>query len=272
METTAEQYWTHRYQQDQTGWDVGSITTPLKTYIEQITDKNLRILIPGAGNAYEAEFLHKKGFKNVHILDISNFPLENFKNRNPTFPKAHIHHQNFFKHKGSYDLVLEQTFFCSFEPDQMTRVKYATKMASLLVPKGKLVGLLMDSSKMEDNEFRPFGATKADYRTYLKPYFDIIVLEECHNSIASRKENELFGIFQKKAITKTQKNNPLHGITLKTIVTELVERYGWEELGKRVQINSFVTNPSVNSSLKFLRRTPWAREKVEQLYIYTFKK
>ncbi|WP_432413083.1 VF530 family DNA-binding protein [Rasiella sp. SM2506] len=79
-------------------------------------------------------------------------------------------------------------------------------------------------------------------------------------------------MFQKKSAPKTQQNNPLHGITLKTILNELVDTYGWEELGDRVRINSFVTNPSINSSLTFLRRTPWAREKVEQLYLYTFKK
>jgi uncharacterized protein (DUF2132 family) len=67
----------------------------------------------------------------------------------------------------------------------------------------------------------------------------------------------------------TQPNNPLHGITLKTIVEELVEFYGWQELNSRIQINCFYENPSINSSLKFLRKTPWARSKVEELYIST---
>ncbi len=62
------------------------------------------------------------------------------------------------------------------------------------------------------------------------------------------------------------KNNPLHGINLKQIVNELVEHYGWEELGQHINIRCFTMNPSVSSSLKFLRRTPWAREKVEKLY------
>lgn len=61
--------------------------------------------------------------------------------------------------------------------------------------------------------------------------------------------------------------DPLHGITLKTVVTRLVEKYGWEELGQRIRINCFTSDPSINSSLKFLRRTPWAREKVEALYL-----
>lgn len=64
-----------------------------------------------------------------------------------------------------------------------------------------------------------------------------------------------------------QPNNPLHGITLAQILDELVAHYGWDELGERIPINCFRSNPSVKSSLTFLRRTPWAREKVEQLYV-----
>jgi hypothetical protein len=272
MTENNQEYWTKRYEDGDIGWDIGEASSPLISYFDQLENKQLNILIPGAGNSYEAEYLHINGFTNVHILDISELPLKRFKERNPTFPSAHIHHQDFFKHKGTYDLVIEQTFFCSFEPDQMTRVKYTTKMASLLAPKGKLVGVLFENSATKDSELRPYGATEDEYRNYLKPHFDIVTLEECHNSVASRKGNELFGIFQKKEKLKIQKNNPLHGLTLRTILEELVEKYGWEELGDRVRINSFVTNPSINSSLKFLRRTPWAREKVEQLYVYTFKK
>lgn len=66
---------------------------------------------------------------------------------------------------------------------------------------------------------------------------------------------------------KVRKQDPLHGITLKMIVTELEEKYGWEELGRRIKIKCFTNDPSVNSTLKFLRKTPWAREKVEALYL-----
>lgn len=69
-----------------------------------------------------------------------------------------------------------------------------------------------------------------------------------------------------------QPNNPLHGITLELIVTQLVTRYGWDELGERIPIRCFTKNPSVKSSLTFLRRTPWARKKVEELYLSTFAK
>lgn len=64
-----------------------------------------------------------------------------------------------------------------------------------------------------------------------------------------------------------QKNNPLHGKTLETILIELVNYYGWESLGDKIRINCFNSNPSVKSSLQFLRKTPWARQKVEDLYL-----
>ncbi|ALJ00072.1 VF530 family protein [Rufibacter tibetensis] len=67
-----------------------------------------------------------------------------------------------------------------------------------------------------------------------------------------------------------QKNNPLHGKTLEMILVLLVDHYGWEELGDRIRINSFTHNPSIKSSLTFLRKTPWARKKVEDLYVQTF--
>ena len=64
-----------------------------------------------------------------------------------------------------------------------------------------------------------------------------------------------------------QKNNPLHGVKLVDMLDLLVEKYGWEELGRRINIRCFTHDPSIKSSLKFLRKTPWAREKVEQLYL-----
>jgi len=68
-------------------------------------------------------------------------------------------------------------------------------------------------------------------------------------------------------MTTDQPNNSLHGITLEMILTRLVEQYGWEELGRRITIKCFTDDPSLKSSLKFLRRTPWARKKVEELYL-----
>ncbi|WP_041646548.1 VF530 family DNA-binding protein [Aromatoleum aromaticum] len=69
----------------------------------------------------------------------------------------------------------------------------------------------------------------------------------------------------------TQANNPLHGVTLERMLTELVEHYGWDELGQEIPIRCFQHEPSVASSLKFLRRTPWARERVESLYLHVLR-
>ena len=68
-----------------------------------------------------------------------------------------------------------------------------------------------------------------------------------------------------------QARNPLHGVTLEMIVTELVAHFGWEDLGQRIQIRCFTSDPSLGSSLKFLRKTPWAREKVEGLYLFMLR-
>ena len=70
----------------------------------------------------------------------------------------------------------------------------------------------------------------------------------------------------------TQPKNPLHGKTLESIVTELADVYGWDDLGSRINIRCFTQNPSIQSSLAFLRKTPWAREKVESLYLYMLRK
>lgn len=73
-------------------------------------------------------------------------------------------------------------------------------------------------------------------------------------------------------MTSAQANNPLHGITLEAILQQLVEHYGWAELGQQIDIRCFNVDPSIASSLKFLRRTPWARERVESLYVYMLRR
>ncbi len=191
-------FWSNRYVEGRTGWDIGFPSTPLKTYIDQLEDKDLKILIPGAGNAYEAEYLFDKGFKNVFILDISKAPLEAFEKRNPSFPKEQLINENFFSHEEQYDLIFEQTFFCSFPPIKNNRMLYAKTMSRLLAPKGKLVGVWFDFPLTGDMVKRPFGGSKEEYLGYLSEYFEVVVFEKCYNSIEPRKGNELFGVFQKK--------------------------------------------------------------------------
>jgi methyl halide transferase len=196
--STTESYWTNRYLDQNTGWDIGYASTPLKEYINQLTDNSTSILIPGAGNAYEAEYLIAQGFTNVYVMDISVIPLENFATRNPNFPREQLIEADFFEHKGQYDLILEQTFFCSFEPTKVNRENYAKQMHALLKPNGKLVGVWFDIPLIEDNmDKRPFGGSKEEYLGYLNTSFETKVFDRCYNSIPPRANQELFGIFVK---------------------------------------------------------------------------
>lgn len=192
MSNLNSSYWQNRYEQNQTGWDVGEITTPLKEYFDQLKDKNIRILIPGAGNAYEAEYLHRSGFTNVFVIDIATAPLQNITDRYPDFPKEHLIHGDFFDHNDSYDLIVEQTFFCALDPS--LRKRYAEKMASLLNKDGKLVGLLFDRD-FEGGP--PFGGCAAEYKGYFEELFRFKVFESSRNSIHPRKNTELFMILEK---------------------------------------------------------------------------
>jgi len=193
-----QDYWTTRYKNQSTGWDIGYPSTPLKDYINQLHEKTISILIPGAGNAYEAEYLWKNGFKNIYILDISQVPLIAFQERIPDFPPKQLLRGDFFEHQGKYDLILEQTFFCSFVPTDENRHRYAKQMASLLTATGKLVGVWFNFPLTGDMEKRPFGGNKNLYLSYLETYLKTITFEACYNSIPPRRGKELFGIFMKR--------------------------------------------------------------------------
>jgi len=192
-----ENYWSDRYANGLTGWDVGRPSTPLKMYIDQLENNDVSILIPGAGNAYEAEYLWSLGFKNIFVLDISGEPLESFSKRCPSFPKSQLIQSNFFEHQATYDLILEQTFFCSFPPTKENRQKYAQKTFELLKPNGRLVGVWFDMPLTGGMVKRPFGGSVEEYLTYFEPYFKSISFERCYNSIKPRSGSELFGILKK---------------------------------------------------------------------------
>lgn len=187
-------YWSQRYLNDDTAWDAGRITTPLKEYIDQLRDKHIAILIPGAGNAHEADYLIAKGFTNVSVIDISEEPLKNIQRRLPGFPPERLIPGDFFEHTNRYDLILEQTFFCAL--DRSLRQKYAEQMHKLLTKKGKLVGVLFSGELNTDQP--PFGGNKEEYTSYFENYFDLNTLAPCYNSIKPRAGRELFINFQKK--------------------------------------------------------------------------
>ena len=186
-------YWEERYQKGETGWDAGAITTPLKEYIDQIKNKDLKILIPGAGNGYEFDYLVNNGFKNVYVIDIAPSPLQNIANKNPEF-KSNLIHDDFFNLDEKFDLVIEQTFFCALPP--ALRTQYAEKMHEILIPEGKIIGLLFDFPLTAEGP--PFGGSKKEYLTLFSSKFKIQILERAYNSIKPRENKELFFIFESK--------------------------------------------------------------------------
>lgn len=187
MELSAN-FWNNKYETNKIGWDLGEVSPPLKNYFDQLDNKDLKILIPGGGNSYEAEYLFNSGFKNVYVVDIAKQPLENIKKRVPDFPEPQLIHVNFFDIDDKFDLVIEQTFFCAINPG--LRQKYATKMHSLLSRNGKIVGVLFDTKLNEDHP--PFGGSKQEYLNYFKPYFNTIQMQPCYNSFHNRQGRELF--------------------------------------------------------------------------------
>lgn len=116
MQNLDEEFWSSRYQNGYTGWDIGFPSPPLYQYLCQLDTKTLSILVPGAGNAHEVASAWDLGFQNIHLLDISILPIKEFIDKNPSFPANQVFHQDFFDHTGSYDLILEQTFFCALDP------------------------------------------------------------------------------------------------------------------------------------------------------------
>jgi len=180
-------YWSSKYIESNMGWDVGEITTPLKTYFDQLTDKSVKILIPGCGNGYEAEYLHNLGF-DVTVIDLSEYPLSNLNKRCPSFPTEKLVQTDFFNFIGSFDLIIEQTFFSALNPN--LRNSYVKQMHNLLAPGGKLVGLLFNIDLFDDHP--PFGGNLKLYKPIFEPYFSFKVFEEAYNSIEPRKGSELF--------------------------------------------------------------------------------
>lgn len=148
----SEEYWESRYKDQQTGWDIGEVSKPIKEYIDQLDNKELRILIPGCGNGYEGEYLFYKGFHNVTLLDFADLPLKNFKVRNPDFPDDHLIVGDFFKHEGEYDLILEQTLFCAIDPSK--RGDYVRKAFELLADNGRISGVLFNTHFERWSTFR----------------------------------------------------------------------------------------------------------------------
>jgi hypothetical protein len=193
-ENLSGDYWDQRYNTHQIQWDIGAASTPLKEYIDQFKDRSARILIPGCGNAYEAYYLHDKGFSNITLVDISTVVTGKLQMQLKKDNKEEIKviNTDFFLFEGEFDLILEQTFFCALHPS--LRQSYAKKMNSLLSEKGKIAGVLFNR---DFDGGPPFGGHISEYHKLFAPVFHIRALSPCYNSIPPRAGAEAFIILEK---------------------------------------------------------------------------
>jgi len=183
-------FWEERYRKGETGWDMGVVSPPLKAYIDQLETREISILIPGCGNAYEALYLAQNGFRDVTVVDIAAAPLGNLQRQlGPGLVRSlRLLHANFFAIRGRYDLMLEQTFFCAIDPK--LRKRYVQKASELLAPDGVLAGVLFASHFA--GEGPPFGGTEQEYRPLFAERFALDTFAPCYNSHPKRMGNELF--------------------------------------------------------------------------------
>lgn len=179
-------YWDERYLNHQTGWDIGYVSPPLKQFFDTLTDKHLRILIPGGGNSYEAAYLLEQGFDNVTVVDISEVVcqrlVDDYQNKG-----LQVVCGDFFEHSGVYDLIVEQTFFCAISPS--LRTNYVQKMVKLLSEDGLLAGLLFNRA-FEGGP--PFGGSVAEYQALFDKAGFKVTFDLAPASIPPRAGSEVF--------------------------------------------------------------------------------
>ena len=187
-----KEFWENRWVEKQTGWDIGYASPAIKFHFQTTSNHEVKILIPGCGNAYEAEEIYALGFKHLYIIDISESAIESFKKRCPNFPEDQIICADFFTSKeldqiGPFDFVVEQTFFCAINPER--REDYCKRMTELLAETGSIVGLLFNFP-LETGP--PFGGSKEEYLERFNRYFDSVEISDCENSIEPRKGREFW--------------------------------------------------------------------------------
>ena len=190
-------YWEAQYKSKATAWDLGKVSPPIQNYVDTIKNKNITVLIPGCGNSYEAEYLLDHGFTNITVIDIAPTLVADLKEKFKNNSNIQIVLGDFFEHKGEYDLIIEQTFFCALPPT--VRQKYIWKMHQLLASEGKLAGLLFDRT-FEVSP--PFGGSKEEYEMLFAVTFDFLKIDVCTNSISPRANSELFFELKKNNTVK----------------------------------------------------------------------
>ncbi len=181
-------YWNDRYKQGSTAWDLGRVSAPMRAIIDSISDKNIRILIPGAGNSHEAQYVIQQGFTDITVLDYASAPLDRLKGRGLDLSRLTLVNDDFFGHDGTYDLILEQTFFCALE--LRFRESYPLKIHQLLSNGGMLKGVLFNFPEQRTEP--PYTGTVAEYKGLFEPLFEICKLEPAEFSEPDRAGKELY--------------------------------------------------------------------------------
>jgi thiopurine S-methyltransferase len=193
---TEAAYWAACYLNGQTGWDIGYPSPALMDFLEQLPDKTISMLVPGAGMGWEAAAAFHIGFKKVFYLDFAVSAAGRFQQAHPWFPEHQVLVQDFFALEGQFDLVLEQTFFCSLHPSK--RADWVHKCFQLLQPGGIIAGLLFNHEFAHQGP--PYGGTESEYRTLLSSGFEVEHMEVTDKSIKPRALRELFFVARKKSL------------------------------------------------------------------------
>ena len=189
-------FWNLRYQNNQTGWDLGQVSEPIKKWFENQENKKINILIPGAGKGYEVKYGFEKGFENIFYMDFSTRAGDLFKETCPGFPKDQILIGDFFSLKKPmfFDVIIEQTFFCAIDP--LLRPNYVEKTNEILKKNGKIIGLLFN--REFDTKGPPFGGTEKEYKELFNSKFNFKKFENSLLSSLPRKDYEFWIEFIKK--------------------------------------------------------------------------
>jgi len=189
-----DRYWDERYVQGNAPWDLLTVSTPIKYLIGKYVTVQDKILIPGAGRGHELNWLRVNGYHRSIALDWSNEAISEAKALYPEIDDSSLLTGDFFQHRGSYDVIIEQTFFCALPPTQ--RPDYARHVADLLPTGGLLVGVWFVFALTEKGP--PFGGSPKEYHVLFDPYFEWLRFEPCRVSAPERWGKEWLMVGRRK--------------------------------------------------------------------------
>lgn len=188
-----QSYWSDRYSNQDTPWDIGDVSPPLKHIIDHLDNQDARLLFPGSGTSHDPFYAYSKGFKNTYACDWSESCKNSILKKYDTFPPDQYIIGDFFNLDSTYDVILEQTFFCALTPD--LREKYVHKMHALLQNRGIITGVLFIGNRPGGP---PFFSSKETIINLFSDHFVLNKLEPSTVSLPQRTENEYIFEFEKR--------------------------------------------------------------------------